>query len=290
MINKTKKLKFLSLPLAAAGLLLVGAESSRVFAQRDPFAKAAPAAAPRAAAPRSSSAPSPPGVAVSPAGKPKPAAPAPISAPPIEERIAYYKRLREAAALNNQPIPNPTTVMTLDELSVTGIFQSSRGYAAIVEAKPIKLSYTIYPGDKFFDGQLVAIEENRLVFRRVTKWSNGKFIAAEENKALREYTVDQEVQGTAPVEQPSARTESAANAAPVVNPADGAAKPAKSGVIISPLEEMNRQPAETKESAKSKTDKKGRAGSSSKNSSKPKTSSARRTDKKTVRVAANTDQ
>ena len=39
----------------------------------------------------------------------------------------------------------------------------------MVEATPIKLSYTIYPGEKFFDGQLVAVEENRLVFRKVTK-------------------------------------------------------------------------------------------------------------------------
>jgi hypothetical protein len=50
-------------------------------------------------------------------------------------------------------------------MSVTGIFKTPRGYAAMVEAAPIKLSYTIYPGEKFFDGQLVAVEENRLVFR-----------------------------------------------------------------------------------------------------------------------------
>ncbi len=70
----------------------------------------------------------------------------------------------------------------------------------MVEAKPIKLSYTIYPGEKFFDGQLVAIEENRLVFRKVTKMSNNKFVTAVENKTLRQYTVEQEVQGTAPIQ------------------------------------------------------------------------------------------
>ena len=36
----------------------------------------------------------------------------------------------------------------------------------MIEATPIKLSYVIYPGELFYDGQLVAIEENRLVFRR----------------------------------------------------------------------------------------------------------------------------
>ena len=44
----------------------------------------------------------------------------------------------------------------------------------MVEATPIKLSYTIYPGEKFFDGQLVAVEENRLVFRKVTKTGPNK--------------------------------------------------------------------------------------------------------------------
>ena len=62
-----------------------------------------------------------------------------------------------------------TSVLTLNEMAVTGIFRTPRGYAAIVEATPLRLSYTIYPGEKFFDGQLVAVEENRLVFRRVVR-------------------------------------------------------------------------------------------------------------------------
>ena len=57
----------------------------------------------------------------------------------------------------------------------------------MVEATPIKLSYTIYPGEKFFDGQLVAVEENRLIFRKVTKTSEGKFVASVENKPLRQF-------------------------------------------------------------------------------------------------------
>ena len=96
-------------------------------------------------------------------------------------------------------LPKVTSVLTLEEMAVIGIFRTPRGYAAMVEAKPIKLSYTIYPGEKFFDGQLVAIEENRLVFRKVTKMSNGKFISSVENKALRQYSVQEQVQGTAPV-------------------------------------------------------------------------------------------
>jgi hypothetical protein len=56
----------------------------------------------------------------------------------------------------------------------------------MVEATPIKLSYVVYPGELFYDGQLVAIEENRLVFRRETRWSDGRREMAVETKPLRQ--------------------------------------------------------------------------------------------------------
>ena len=150
-------------------------------------------------------------------------------------RIDYYKRLREDAVANNLPVPRVTSVLTIDELAVTGIFKTPRGYAAMVEATPIKLSYTIYPGERFFDGQLVAVEENRLVFRKVTKVSNGKFVSAVENKALRKYTDKDFVQGTAPA---GAET-TAAQPVPAQPTADGTAKVALSPVV-SPLSEMEK--------------------------------------------------
>ena len=69
----------------------------------------------------------------------------------------------------------------------------------MVEAMPIKLSYTIYPGEKFFDGQLVAVEENRLVFRTRDQDGNDKFVSSVENKPLRKFTEREQIQGTAPV-------------------------------------------------------------------------------------------
>jgi hypothetical protein len=82
------------------------------------------------------------------------------------------------------PAPKPTTALLLSEIQVIGISRSPRGYAAIVEATPIKLSYVIYPGEPFFDGQLVAIEDNRLVFRRETVFTNGRRERAVEYKSL----------------------------------------------------------------------------------------------------------
>jgi hypothetical protein len=82
--------------------------------------------------------------------------------------------------------PKPTTALLVGEMEIVGISRTPRGYAAIVEATPIKLSYVIYPGERFYDGQLVAIEDNRLVFRRETVLSNGRRERSVEIKPLRQ--------------------------------------------------------------------------------------------------------
>ncbi len=108
--------------------------------------------------------------------------------PTIQERIANYKAQKAAAMSARMPAPKPTTALLLSEIQVIGISRSPRGYAAIVEATPIKLSYVIYPGEPFFDGQLVAIEDNRLVFRRETVFSDGRRERSVEYKPLRQPT------------------------------------------------------------------------------------------------------
>ena len=258
MMNKSIVMRFLSLGLAVAGFVLIGGNSTQIQAQSDPFAK------PGWAKPRTAttSPGSTPGSSGRPE-KPKPVGPPPVVmvlAPGIEQRIGFYKQQREAAALNGLELPKVTSVLTLDEMAVIGIFRTPRGYAAMVEAKPIKLSYTIYPGEKFFDGQLVAIEENRLVFRKVTKMSNNKFTASVENKTLQQYSVEQEVQGTAPT-QSGGKVEEASNTPPKEPSAVPNSTPnvtvVPPAIVSSPLEEMNRQAKEQpKDSAKSKTDKK----------------------------------
>ena len=106
--------------------------------------------------------------------------------PTIQERIAQYKTQKQAAMSARIAAPKPTTAFLLSELQVMGISRSPRGYAAIVEATPIKLAYVIYPGEKFYDGQLVAIEDNRLVFRRETVFGDGKRERTVEMKSLRQ--------------------------------------------------------------------------------------------------------
>ncbi len=282
MMDKFSVKIFLGITFAAAAFILLSGSASNVLAQRDPFEKS-PLTKPRVVNPNPTAAPSgQTGAVAQPKPvKPKPAGPPPVvalGAPPIDQRISYYKRLREDAATSGLGIPKVTSVLTLDEMSVIGIFRTPRGYAAMVEAKPIKLSYTIYPGEKFFDGQLVAVEENRLVFRKVVKMSNGKFTASVENKALRQYSMQEEVQGTAPLlpaaqQQPSP-TETAVNNA---GTPPAAIVPTVT-VVSSPLEEMLKQPAEQPKAAAAKDRKSKDKNTKSKNA---------KNGKKTVKVAAN---
>jgi hypothetical protein len=256
MIKKSNIKSLSGFILSLIGLLVIGGNVEKVFAQeKDPFAK--PYVKPvKTTVPKVPS--TTPVVVKDPnlkpivAKKPEKALPPPVlaeKAPSIEERIAYYYKMRETAAKNGQPLPKATAVMTLDELTVNGVFHNSKGFSAIVEATPIKLSYTVYPGEKFFDGQLVAIEENRLVFRRITRMNNGKTIASEENKALRIYTTQEKVQGTAPVEQ-TAKTEPQPNTPQQPQTEPSVAKDEKKmtapTAIVSPLEQWEKQGKEPK--------------------------------------------
>jgi hypothetical protein len=241
MINKSNISRVLFSSVAFAGSVLVLGSATQTLAQqnRDPFVK--------------------PGYmrqnsGAQPGGKTTKTGPAVTSdAPSIEQRIEYYKRLREQAAANGAPLPKVTSVLTLGEMAVTGIFHTPRGYAAMVEATPIKLSYTIYPGERFFDGQLVAVEENRLVFRRVTKMSNGKFVASVENKPLRQFSTKSVVEGTAPTQATDRPVEQASNVAPASADKKDVKGPT---VIVSPLDEMNKQPKETEKEKSGKGAKK----------------------------------
>lgn len=110
-----------------------------------------------------------------------------LEPPSIQLRIERYRAQKMAAAAAHVAAPKPTTALLLNEVQVTGIFRTPRGWSAMVEATPLspKLSYVIYPGESFFDGQLVAIEESRLIFRRDVVWADGRREKSVEVKPLR---------------------------------------------------------------------------------------------------------
>jgi hypothetical protein len=126
-----------------------------------------------------------------------------LTAPTIQERIDRYRAQKAAAAAAHVPPPKPTTALLLNEMQVTGIFRTPRGWAAMVEATPIKLSYVIYPGESFFDGQLVAIEESRLIFRRDIVMTDGRRDKAVEIKPLRKPSPVEEMAAKAPASTPA---------------------------------------------------------------------------------------
>jgi hypothetical protein len=114
------------------------------------------------------------------------AAPTKLDAPTIQVRIDRYRVQKASAANAHVAPPKPTSVLLLSEMQINGIYRTPRGMAAMIEATPIKLSYVIYPGESFFDGQLVAIEEGRLVFRRDIVWTDGRREKVVETKLLRQ--------------------------------------------------------------------------------------------------------
>jgi hypothetical protein len=106
--------------------------------------------------------------------------------PSIQARIAQYRAQKIAAMNARMQAPKPTTALLLGEVQVVGISRTPRGYAAIVEATPIRMSFVIYPGEAFYDGQLVAIEDHRLVFRHETVFTDGRRERSVELKPLRQ--------------------------------------------------------------------------------------------------------
>lgn len=181
MKNYAHMIRYSILGLALSGTLLTSGAQLNVSAQ-EAAKEATPVAPVKVRGPRD-----PFNKYVPPVKKKKTVTVAvPVAVPSIQERINKYKAQKLAAMNRQQPAPKPTTALLLGEMQVTGIFRTPRGYAAMVEATPIKLSYVIYPGEMFYDGQLVAIEEDRLVFRHETRWTDGRVEKAVENKPLRQ--------------------------------------------------------------------------------------------------------
>lgn len=145
-------------------------------------------------------------IKVRPRTRPAPPVPTIVQPPPVQTRIDQYRERKAAAMSAGQPAPKPTTALTLSEIQVVGIFRTPRGMAAMVEAVPIKLSYVVYPGESFFDGQLVAIEENRLVFRRQVSWSDGRREVVIDTKILRKPNTVVDPLPTTSAEPPSGGT------------------------------------------------------------------------------------
>jgi len=59
--------------------------------------------------------------------------------------------------------------LLIDEIDLTGIFRTSKGYVAQVVAANQKKSYLLKEGDQLYDGDVVSINHNEVVFKQVVQ-------------------------------------------------------------------------------------------------------------------------
>jgi len=167
--------------------------------QRRPKASAAAAPAPKAAAgaPRAGAAPGAagrPAPQANPANPAKPANPA-VGAPPEMGNIDQILEGDEEVLSGNVftydpgnrrdpfkslliapdrpefrgPRPEGIPGLLIDEIDLRGIFRTARGYVAQVNASNQKKSYLLKEGDQLYDGDVVSIGKNEVVFKQIVQ-------------------------------------------------------------------------------------------------------------------------
>ena len=67
------------------------------------------------------------------------------------------------------PRPEGVPGLLIDEIDLRGIFHTSKGFVAQVVAAKQKKSYLLKEGDQLFDGDVVSINKNEVVFKQVVQ-------------------------------------------------------------------------------------------------------------------------
>lgn len=75
-----------------------------------------------------------------------------FSPPPMKERM---KR------------PEGVPGLLIDEITVRGVFRTAKGYVAQISAQNQRKSFLLREGEQVFDGDVLRIEKNRVVFRQI---------------------------------------------------------------------------------------------------------------------------
>jgi len=65
------------------------------------------------------------------------------------------------------PLPEGIAGLLIDEVDLTGIFKTSRGFVAQVVASNKGKSYLLREGDQLYDGDVVGIAQNEVVFKQI---------------------------------------------------------------------------------------------------------------------------
>lgn len=67
------------------------------------------------------------------------------------------------------PRPEGVPGLLIDEIDLTGVFRTSKGYVAQVSAANQKKSYLLREGDQLYDGDVVSINRNEVVFKQIVQ-------------------------------------------------------------------------------------------------------------------------
>ncbi|HVF60399.1 MAG TPA: hypothetical protein VNJ70_11365 [Thermoanaerobaculia bacterium] len=67
------------------------------------------------------------------------------------------------------PRPEGIPGLLIDEIDLTGIFRTGRGYAAQVKASNQAKSYLIKEGDRLYDGEVLSISGDAVVFKQTVQ-------------------------------------------------------------------------------------------------------------------------
>jgi hypothetical protein len=65
--------------------------------------------------------------------------------------------------------PEGVPGLLIDEIIVTGIFRTSKGFVAQVADKDLKRSYLLKEGDQLYDGDVVSVSVNEVVFKQTVQ-------------------------------------------------------------------------------------------------------------------------
>lgn len=67
------------------------------------------------------------------------------------------------------PRPEGVPGLLIDEIDLTGVFKTSRGFVAQVVAANQKKSYLLRVGDQLYDGDVISINKNEVVFKQIVQ-------------------------------------------------------------------------------------------------------------------------
>lgn len=67
------------------------------------------------------------------------------------------------------PRPEGIPGLLIDEVIITGIFRTQEGYVAQVQSAESERSYLLKQGDELYDGDVVRITDNEIVFKQIVQ-------------------------------------------------------------------------------------------------------------------------